>query len=72
MVRNIWNQAELAMGIIWRKLGLSQNNMAQFVELSSGPSNNVIVSAACIGAAVCAGVYVIWGPDHFFRKRGKS
>lgn len=28
------------------------------------------VTAACVGAAVCAGVYVIWGPDHFFRKKG--
>lgn len=33
-------------------------------------SSAAIVSAACVGAALCT-VYVIWGPDHFFRKRGE-
>lgn len=34
-------------------------------------STTAVVSAACIGAAVCASVYVIWGSDGLFRKRGE-
>ena len=29
-----------------------------------------VVVAACAGAAVCAGVYVLWGPENFFRPKG--
>lgn len=28
-----------------------------------------VVVAACAGAAVCAGVYVLWGPENFFRPK---
>lgn len=34
-------------------------------------SQTAIISAACIGTAVIAGAYVLWGPDNLFRKRGK-
>ena len=32
-------------------------------------AQNVLISA-CAGAAVCAGAYIMWGPDNLFRTRG--
>ena len=33
--------------------------------------SGLIVPAVCIGAAACAIAYIVWGPDRFFKKRGK-
>ena len=32
-------------------------------------SQTTFLSVAALGLAVCAGIYVLWGPD-WFRKRG--
>ena len=34
-------------------------------------SSTILTAVACLGA-VCAGLYVVWGPEHFFRRRGNS
>ncbi len=36
---------------------------------SAYSTSTVATAAACLGAVV-VGVYVVWGPDFFFRKRG--
>ena len=33
-------------------------------------SQTTFLSVAALGLAVCAGIYVLWGPDNWFRKRG--
>lgn len=35
-------------------------------------SQTAIISAACIGAAVLGGAYVLWGPDNLFRRKGRT
>ena len=36
-------------------------------------SSGYSIPAVCVGVAVCAAaVYVLWGPDHLFRKKGKA
>ena len=34
--------------------------------------HTTLLSVAALGVAVCAGIYVLWGPDQWFKKRGKS
>ena len=34
-------------------------------------SSTILTAVACLGA-VCAGLYVVWGPEHFFRRKGNS
>ena len=29
-----------------------------------------LMTVAALGVAVCAGIYVLWGPDNWFRKKG--
>ena len=43
--------------------------MSSLSPLGSNYNRSVFVST-CVGAAICAGLYVIWGPEHFFRKKG--
>ena len=33
-------------------------------------SQTTFLSVAALGLAVCAGIYILWGPDNWFRKRG--
>ena len=34
--------------------------------------HTTLLSVAALGVAVCAGIYVLWGPDQWFKKRGNS
>ena len=32
--------------------------------------DNKVVATACAGVLVVAGVYVLWGPGHWFKRKG--
>lgn len=34
-------------------------------------ATSTVAIGVCVGAAVAAGVYVLWGPDSLFRRKGE-
>ena len=41
--------------------------------MASASSGYSVVPAVCVGIAACAAaIYVLWGPDYLFRKKGRA